>query len=100
MLGGQWRGCQASVILARASRKENLHILASLYTASLPDSCIFTHANQSRAKLQIFERSKSSRSSRVSYSYEINKQKGCLIERLARFRFRGREYFHYTLQII
>lgn len=57
MLGGQWRGCQASVILARVSRKENARALSSLST-SISESRISSNTSRNPTKTQIREHSK------------------------------------------
>ena len=64
MLGGQWRGCQASVILARVSRKENARALSSLST-SISESRISSNTSRNHTKTQIREHSK------VAYNKQV-----------------------------
>ena len=64
MLGGQWRGCQASVILARVSRKENARALSSLST-SISESRISSNTSRNPTKTQIREHSK------VAYNKQV-----------------------------
>jgi len=59
MLGGQWRGCQASVVLARVTRKENVRALGSL-SQTKTDSRISSHVNKPFNNLNIREISNSS----------------------------------------
>ena len=61
MLGGQWRGCQASVVLARVSRKENVRALSSLSSTSASESRISSHVNNPINKINLREISNSSR---------------------------------------
>lgn len=61
MLGGQWRGCQASVVLARVTRKENVRALSSLSSTSVSESRISSHVNNPINKINLREISNSSR---------------------------------------
>ena len=61
MLGGQWRGCQASVLLARVTRKENVRALSSLSSTSVSESRISSHVNNPINKINLREISNSSR---------------------------------------
>ena len=61
MLGGQWRGCQASVVLARVTRKENVRALSSLSSTSVSESRISSHVNNPINKIHLREISNSSR---------------------------------------
>ena len=65
MLGGQWRGCQASVVLARVTRKENVRALGSL-SQTKTDSRISSHVNKPFNNLNIREISNSSALIQVS----------------------------------
>ena len=64
MLGGQWRGCQASVVLARVTRKENVRALGSL-SQTKTDSRISSHVNKPINKINLREISNSSRITQV-----------------------------------
>ena len=61
MLGGQWRGCQASVLLARVTRKENVRALSSLSSTSVSESRISSHVNNPINRINLREISNSSR---------------------------------------
>ena len=60
MLGGQWRGCQASVVLARVTRKENIRALGPLSSKSTSESRISSHVNKPFNQLNLREISNSS----------------------------------------
>lgn len=60
MLGGQWRGCQASVVLARVTRKENVRTLGSL-SQTKTDSRISSHVEISNMRRVIAKRLQASK---------------------------------------
>ena len=67
MLGRQWRGCQASVIIARVSRKENVRALSS---TSATDPRISLTQQKPLAKFHACETSKVSHGLQVIWNID------------------------------
>ena len=67
MLGRQWRGCQASVIIARVSRKENVRALNS---TSATDPRISLTQQKPLAKFHACETSKVSHGLQVIWNID------------------------------